>query len=425
LLLRRCTRGLCLISFILLSCALILDDMAILFAGGTLVAALLGQYLLFDKGLREIVASVDIERSLSRNPVRKGTPLQVTAIVTGRGSSRMQVQIADLIPPHTILVDGVTTVTINPDPSSQVRQLSYQIVPDIHGTQPFSGVSVTVGNLFFEDTVQLTRERDREPVLSVQPSGFFEPPVSELSEGNLDSRKLSVWRGTDIHSLREYSPGDDIRHVDWKISAKYGKLFVKRYTGEMSSPPLIILDLPWSSVPWPAKEFDRMISDVTGMVKHTLQTYQYVSVLLISGPNILHLIREEKNLSRCISELREWMHPAERQDHFYHMKDRSDLRSSVRECENGLQQTPDPGMQAFYEAMRDRYLTVLQYQRVPAFSGQVARTLSQVTITEAYLFSLGCGDTSHIRQLARLLQSQNIRVHIRIMDAAVAREARP
>jgi uncharacterized protein (DUF58 family) len=399
--------------------------MAILFAGGTLVAALLGQYLLFDASLREIVASVDIERSLSRNPVRKGTPLQVTAIVTGRGSSRMQVQVADLLPPHTILVDGVTTVTINPDPSIQIRQLSYQIVPDIHGTQPFSGVSVAVRNLFFEDTVQLTRERDREPVLLVQPSGFFEPPVSELS-GALDSKKLSLRKGTDIHSLREYIPGDDIRHIDWKISAKFGKLFVKRYTGEMSFPPLIILDLPWGSAPWPAKEFDRMISDVTGMVKHTLQTYQYVSVLLISGPNILHLIREERNLSRCISELQEWMHPAERLGHFYHMKDRSDLRFSVRKCENALLQTPDPGMQAFYETLRDRYLTVLQYQRNPAFSGQVARTLSQIAITEAYLFSLGCGDSSHIRHLTRLLQSQNIRVHIRIIDAAAgAREAIP
>lgn len=159
-----------------------------------------------------------------------------------------------------------------------------------------------------------------------------------------------------------------------------------------------------------------MISEVTGMVKHTIETYQYVSVLLISGPNIIHLIREEKNISRCISKLREWMHPEERLVHFYRMPDRSDLRLHVRNSENALQQTTDSRTQAFYGLLRERYLSILQYQRAPAFSGQVARTISQLQITEAYLFSLGCGDSSHIRHVVRPLKTQGIRVHIRIMD---------
>lgn len=417
MLLRRCTQGLCLLSLLLVSCALILDDMAILLAGGTLITGILGQYLIFDHHVREIVTSVEIRRSLSRNPVRKGTVLQVVSIITFRGSLRMHVQIFDLLPPNTILVDGVTTVTTSPDPSPQTQQCSYRIIPLIHGTQQFSGVSVSVRNLFFEDTIKLTRESDREPVLSVVPTGSFAAPASELSDGTRDNRTVSVWKGVDVHSLREYYIGDDLRHVDWKISAKYDKIFIRKYSGLMSHPPLIIIDLPWSGAPYPEKEFNRMISEVTGMVRHTVQTYQYVSVLLISGPNILHLIREEKNISRCISELREWMHPAERSVHFYHMPDRSDLRSHVRNIENALQQTTESRTQAFYELLRDRYLSILQYQRAPAFSGQVARTLSQLLMTEAYLFSLGCGDSSHIRHVVRPLKIQKIRVHIRIMDA--------
>jgi len=419
-LLRRCTQGLCLISLLLISCALILDDMAVLLAGSTLIMGIFGQYLIFDHRLREIVASVEIQRSLSRNPVRKGTMLQVASTITFRGSIRMHVQIADLLPSHTILIDGVSSVTTSPDPSSQTHQCSYRIIPVIHGTQQFSGISVTIRNLFFEDTIRLTRESDRKPVLSVQPSGLFTVPASELSDGTRDSRKTSVWKGADIHSLREYTAGDDLRHADWKISAKYDRIFIRKYSGLMSHPPLIIVDLPWNGVPYPEKEFYRMIPDVTGMVRHTLQTYQYVSVLIISGPNILHLIREEKNISRCIAELGEWMHPAERLVHFYRMPDRSDLRSNVRDIEHALRQTTDTRTLACYEILRDRYLGILQYQRVPAFSGQVERTLSQLLITEAYLFSLGCGDSSHIRHVVRQLQFQKIRVHIRIMDAALS-----
>ncbi|MDO9325558.1 MAG: DUF58 domain-containing protein, partial [Methanoregula sp.] len=382
MLLRRCTQGICLISLLLISCAFILDDMAILFAGCSLIMGILGQYLIFDHHFREIVTSVKVQRSLSRNPVRKGTVVQVAATITFRGSSRMHVQIADQLPINTILEDGETSVTTRPDPSWQTCLCNYRIIPLIHGSMHFSGISVTIRNLFFEDRIQLTRESDREPVLLILPTGLFAAPASELADGTRDSRKASVWTGSDVHSLREYYIGDNLAHVDWKISAKYDKIFIRKYTGLMSHPPLVIVDLPWREVPYPENEFNRMISEVTGMVRHTLQTYQYVSVLLISGPNILHLIREEKNVSRCMTELREWMHPAERMVHFYHMTDRSDIRSRLRTSENALMQTTDSAALVFFEHLRDRYTHTIQYQRLPAFSGQVARTLFQLVMTE-------------------------------------------
>ena len=161
-----------------------------------------------------------------------------------------------------------------------------------------------------------------------------------------------------------------------------------------------------------------MITEVTGMVSHTLETFQRISVLFISGPNVLHLIREEKNPTRCLMELREWMHPAERPVHFYHMADRSDLRAQVRAIEKALSEATDAKVQEYCELVRDRYLSVLQYQRNPAFAGQVARTLSQILMTEVVVFSLGCGDTSHLRHIVRPLQTQHTRVHVRIIGAA-------
>lgn len=417
MLLRRCTQGLCIIGFILLSGAIILDDMPLLLAGGTLIAGILGQYLVFDHQIRAVVSSAEVRRSVSRNPVRRGMVLQVTTRFTFRGTPRMHVQISDLLPPNTLIADGTTTITTRPDPTAQEHLCSYRIIPLIHGTLNFSGISVTVRNLFFEDTIRMTRESDQKPDITVQPSALFAVPSSESSEGTRDNRKASIWSSIDIHSLREYITGDDLRHVDWKISAKHDKLFIRKYTQPTNFPPLIIVDLPWCGTPCPEKEFERMVSEVTGLVKHTIQTYQYVSVLFISGPNILHLIREERNMSRCIMELREWMHPSERQVHFYRMADRSDLRSRVRNAEHALEQTTDNPTQAFCALLHNRYISILQYQRTPAFSGQVARTVSQLRMTQAYLFSLGCGDTSHIRHVVRPLKTQMIRVHIRMIEA--------
>ncbi len=392
--------------------------MGFFFAGGTLITGILGQYILFEHRMQEIVKTVEIRRTLSRNPVRKGTMLQVVSRISFKGLPRMYMQVSDLLPSGTSLAGGETTITTRPDNSLTAHQCSYQIIPLTHGPHPFSGVEVTVRNLFFLDTLRLAREGDRQPVLSVLPTGLFAAPESELSEGTRDNRKKSVRSGVDIHSLREYCHGDDLRHVDWKISAKYNKLFIRKYSALMNHPPLIIIDLPWCGAPFPEKEFNRMVSEAAGMVKHTIEKYQQVSVLIISGPNILHLIREEKNLSRCMSELQEWMHPAERLVHFYHMPDRSDLRSQVRDSENALLRVEDSQEKEFIEILRDRYLSILQYQQPPAFSGQVARTLSQLLMTEAYIFSLGCGDNSHIRHVERPLKTQNIRVYVRIMDSA-------
>lgn len=415
--LNRCAQGVCGIGLLLISCGLILDDLAIIFAAGTLIAALLGQFILFDNDVRKIVTSVTCERVLSRNTVRTGTSVQVTTRFTFRGVPHMQVQITDMIPPNTTLIEGKTTISADPSSRDQTHQCRYQIIPLIHGELFFSGISVTLRNLFFEETILLTRTGDRNPALTVMPTGFFAMPASESYEGSSEGRRASLRSSIDIHSLREYMAGDDLRHVDWKTSAKHDKLYVRKYTGVLSYPPLIIVDLPWIGAPVPEKAFNRMISEVTGMVKHSLQTYQYVSVLFISGPNLRYLIREERNVTRCLTELRDWLHPTDRAVHFFHMSDRSDLRSSVRSLETASLQTTDVQNQDYFRRLMARYHETMKHQKNPAFSGQIARAVAQIQVTEAYLFSLGIGDTSHIRHVERPLRTQKIRVHIRIIDS--------
>ena len=98
----------------------------------------------------------------------------------------------------------------------------------------------------------------------------------------------------------------------------------------MNLPPLIIVDLPWRGAPGNGDAFSRMVSAVAGQVEHSTTKYHSSTVLLVSGPNILHFIFEEKDLQRSLSELREWMHPVERTSHFYRMTDRSDIRRQIR-----------------------------------------------------------------------------------------------
>lgn len=41
---------------------------------------------------------------------------------------------------------------------------------------------------------------------------------------------------------RQYTPGDDLRHVDWNVFARAERMYLKRYRGETNTPMTILLD---------------------------------------------------------------------------------------------------------------------------------------------------------------------------------------
>ena len=50
-------------------------------------------------------------------------------------------------------------------------------------------------------------------------------------------------RGLDFQEVRVYQPGDDIRQIDWRVTAKYGEPFTKLYTEEKEQQIYLICDL--------------------------------------------------------------------------------------------------------------------------------------------------------------------------------------
>lgn len=50
-------------------------------------------------------------------------------------------------------------------------------------------------------------------------------------------------RGMSFDSVREYQPGDDIRTIDWNVSARTGGIFVKQYVEERELTVLVAVDL--------------------------------------------------------------------------------------------------------------------------------------------------------------------------------------
>jgi uncharacterized protein (DUF58 family) len=50
-------------------------------------------------------------------------------------------------------------------------------------------------------------------------------------------------RGMDFDEVREYSPGDEVRSIDWNVTARAGRAFVKKFTEERELTLFLVVDI--------------------------------------------------------------------------------------------------------------------------------------------------------------------------------------
>ena len=63
-------------------------------------------------------------------------------------------------------------------------------------------------------------------------------------------RYRSVFKGSGIafEEVREYQPGDEIRTIDWNVTARMGHPFIKRYIEERELTVVLLMDARPASV---------------------------------------------------------------------------------------------------------------------------------------------------------------------------------
>jgi uncharacterized protein (DUF58 family) len=63
-------------------------------------------------------------------------------------------------------------------------------------------------------------------------------------DGRLQGDYRTLFRGTgvDFTDLREYEPGDDLRHIDWNVTARMDTLYVREYVEDREVTAWLLLD---------------------------------------------------------------------------------------------------------------------------------------------------------------------------------------
>ncbi len=119
-------------------------------------------------------------------------------------------------------------------------------------------------------------------------------------------RAIFKGSGLDFEEVREYEPGDEIRSIDWNVTARMGVPYIKKYREERALNVYLAVDVSASSWFGTARRSKRELAADVGalLAVAALRNYDRVSLLLFSDriddfipprmgrDHALHLIRQ-------------------------------------------------------------------------------------------------------------------------------------
>ena len=368
----RSTQGIWIMAAFLGAAAIVLDDPSFFLAAFSLVLLSAALALRFRLRMHRVITSARVTRSSDHKVLQQGG---TTAITTGFSCSPdpgLTIRVRDVLPPATLSDPADATAVVAADGSAALR---YSLTPLIPGSISFPGISLAVSDPFFSASLVMGTDPFCGPGPDVHPHAAYERSHVREGFGTREKDMLSIHHGYGIRSIREYIRGDDLRFIDWKMTAKHDRMFVREYTAVENFPPLIVLDLPDRSFPVPHDLIAKLVNDVTGETVNAIRNYGSVSLFIISGVNIISIMLEETGLQQCITVLRTSAHPHFRLHHAYRWKDRASMRGFYRKAGSAPDWPKKDESGLFLAKIAQIYHASLAVPYVPAFSTQVSRLL--------------------------------------------------
>ncbi len=133
---------------------------------------------------------------------------------------------------------------------------------------------------------------------------FTSRAVNDILAGEYQS--VFKGRGMEFDEVREYQPGDDVRAIDWNVTARCGHPFVKRYVEERELTVLLAVDISASGLFGSvAKRKSEVAAELCALLAFSaIKNNDKVGLLLFSdriekfipprkgGSHVLRIIRE-------------------------------------------------------------------------------------------------------------------------------------
>jgi len=153
--------------------------------------------------------------------------------------------------------------------------------------------------------------------------GRLELKAQMIVEGYISGLHRSPYHGFSVEFAehREYVPGDDTRHVDWKVFGRTDRFYIKQYEEETNLKSYILLD---------GSESMRY-SGEGGVSK-----YQYGTYVAASLSHLMLKQQDSVGLAIFDESLRSYVPPSSSQNHIHNIIQELDRQETARKTDVGL-----------------------------------------------------------------------------------------
>jgi len=222
----------------------------LIFAGlttfnGVVLALTIPLILYLGAGLlyRPAELQLKVFRELSVERISEKQPVQIKLTITNEGEQLEAVLLKDLLPASLTLLDGETEL-LTPLPAGATAQLSYTVT-GTRGPHRIAGVQATAS-----DTFGLFQQ---QMIVNVPSNVMILPEVIRLKRAEIRPKQTRVYSGpiptrqggsgVEFFGVREYQPGDPLRWVNSRASARHSEsLFINEFQQERVADVGLILD---------------------------------------------------------------------------------------------------------------------------------------------------------------------------------------
>ncbi len=167
--------------------------------------------------------------------------------------------------------------------AGEEARAAYRFPTDRRGRYEVGPLRVTVADPF--GLVQRTRFVLGTEEVIVYPRVRDVMPPPEMGGLDLDREQQRVQSriepSGEFHTLREYAPGDDLRHVHWRSTARRGQLMMRQNEARRRTPLLVMLDVRPAA--HDRASFERAVEACASIVSAIDRSDRPVEVMLSTG----------------------------------------------------------------------------------------------------------------------------------------------
>ncbi|MFG3049770.1 DUF58 domain-containing protein [Kitasatospora sp. NPDC048239] len=234
----------------------------------------------------------------TRYRVASGRRLSPRRAVAGQEARvHLRVDNVSRVPTGLLLLEDKVPYVLGPRPRFVLdrvephgnREVSYRVRSDLRGRYPLGPLQLRLSDPF--GMCEVNRSFAASDVLTVVPQVQALPQVRLSGEwagqGDSHTRSLAL-AGDDDVILREYRPGDDLRRVHWKSTAKYGELMVRREEQPQRARATVLLDTREAGHrgSGPASSFEWAVGCAASVAVHLLERGYQTRLLTDIGHSV-------------------------------------------------------------------------------------------------------------------------------------------